>query len=61
MSRTDDSSNKERQVQDMGDKDVIYKPLLDNIDTETLMNVDDCEIDTGSRDGLHGVNQEDPS
>ena len=31
MSRTDDSSNKERDVQDMGDKNIMYEPLLGDI------------------------------
>ena len=53
------SCNKEREVQDMGDENIMYEPLLDNINTETLINEDDFEIDMGSRDGLHGV-KEDP-
>ena len=44
----------------MGDEDIMYKSLLDYIEAETLMNEDDFEIDTGSRDGLQGVKQEDP-
>ena len=44
----------------MGEEEIKYEPLLDNIDTETLMKDDDFEIDTGSRDGLHGVKLEDP-
>ena len=31
------------------------------IDLETLMDEDDFEIDTGSRSGLQGVEQEDPA
>ena len=57
VSRTDDSSNKEREVQDMGDEDIPYKLLLDNIDVEMLMNEDDFEIGTRSRDGLKGTEQ----
>ena len=60
VSRIDDSSNKEREVQDVGDKDKMYELLLDDIDAETLMNEDDFEIDTGSRDVVQGVKQEDP-
>ena len=37
-SRTDDSSNMEREVQDVGDEDIMYEPLLDDIDAEALMN-----------------------
>ena len=44
----------------MGDEDIMCELLLDDIDEETLMNEDDFEIDTGSRDGLQGVKQEDP-
>ena len=44
----------------MGDEDIMYEPLLDDIDVEMLMNEDDFEIDTGSQDGLQGVKQEDP-
>ena len=57
VNRTDGSSNKasnkEREVQDVGDEDIKYEPLLDDFNEETLMNEDDFEIDTGSRDGLH--------
>ena len=60
MGRTDDSSNKEREVQDVGDKDIMHELLLDDIDMVMLMNEGDIEIDTGSWDGLHGVKQEDP-
>ena len=38
----------------------MYEPLLDNIDTEMLINEDNFEVDTGSRDRLQGVKQEDP-
>ena len=31
VSRTNDSSNKERKVQDMRDKNIVYEPLVDNI------------------------------
>ena len=48
VSRTDKSSNKKREVQDVGDEDIMYEPLLDNIDAETLMNGDDFKIDMGS-------------
>ena len=47
-SRTDDSSNKERKVQDEGGKDILYEPLLDDINVETLMNEGTFEIDMGS-------------
>ena len=59
VSRTDNSSNKEREVQDVGEEDIMYEPLSDDIDAETLMNEDDFEIDTGSRDGLQVIKQED--
>ena len=59
MSRTNDTSNKERKVQDVRDEDVVYKPLLDNIDGEKLINEDNFETYMGSRDGVQGVNQED--
>ena len=55
MSRTNNTSNKEREVQDVGDEDILYKPLLNDIDVETLMNEDYFEIDTGSQDGLQGI------
>ena len=42
----------------MGDEDIMYKPLLDDINADTLMNEDDFEIDMGSRNGLQGVKQE---
>ena len=32
VSRTDDSCNKEREVQDVGDEDIMYEPLLDDIE-----------------------------
>ena len=62
MSRTDDSSNKERElyIQDVGDKDIMHEPLVDDIGAKTLTNKGDFEIDTGSRDVLQGVKQEDP-
>ena len=31
VSKTNGSSNKERKVQDVGDEDIMYGPLLDNI------------------------------
>ena len=34
VSRTNDSSNKEREVQDVGDEDIMYEPLLDDINAE---------------------------
>ena len=43
----------------MGDEDIMYELLLDDI-AETLMNEGDFEIDKGSRDGPHSVKQEDP-
>ena len=39
----------------------MFKPLLDDIAVETLMDEDDFEIDRGSRDGLQGVEQEGPA
>ena len=60
VGRTDNSSNKENEVQDVGDEDIMHELLLDDIDVVMLMNEDNFEIDTGSRDGLHGVKQEDP-
>ena len=39
----------------------MYEPLLDNTYVETLMDEDDFEIDTGSRDRLQGIKQEDPT
>ena len=47
----------------MGDEDIMYKPLLDDIHVEAetfIMNEDDFEIDMGSWDGLQGVKQENP-
>ena len=44
MSRTDDSSKKEREVQDMGNEDIMYEPLLDDIDGETLVNEDNFKL-----------------
>ena len=35
-SRNDDSCNKERKAQDVGDEEIMYEPLLDDIDAETL-------------------------
>lgn len=58
---TDDlSCNKEREVQDVGDRDdnIIYKLLLD---VETLMDEDNFEIETESQGRLRGVEQKDPS
>ena len=37
---------------------MMYKPLLDDRDAETLINNTHFEIDTGSQDGLHGVKQD---
>ena len=51
VSRTYNSSNKEWEIQDMGEN-IVYKPLLNNIDVATLMNEGDIEIDTGSWDRL---------
>ena len=59
MTRTNNRSNKERKVQDVGDEDIMYEPLLDDIAAETLMNEADFQIYTGSWDGLQGVKQED--
>ena len=58
-STDDDSSNKEPEVQDVGDEDIMYEPLLDDKDVKMLINEGDFEIDTGSRDGLQDVKQED--
>ena len=60
VNMTDDHSNKEREVQDTGLEDIMYKQLLGDIhvDVETFMDEDDFEIDTGSRDGLQGIDQE---
>ena len=44
----------------MGDEDIMYKPLLDNVDVETLINESDFKIDTGSLDRLQGIEQENP-
>ena len=44
----------------MGDEDIMHGPLLGDVDAETLMIEDNFEIDTGLRDRLHGVKQEDP-
>ena len=41
--------------------DEMYEPLLDDIDVETLMEEDDLEIETGSRDELQGMQQEHPA
>ena len=47
---------------DVGDEDIMYKLLLDNMAMETLMDEDNFEIDMGSRDRLQGVlQQEDPA
>ena len=50
---TDNNSNQEREVQDMGDgdKDAMYEPLLDDINELTLMDDDDFEIEMGSKTG----------
>ena len=60
VSRFNNSSNKEWEIQDMGDEDIMYKPLLDNIDVETLTNESDFEIDTASPDRLQVIKQENP-
>ena len=44
-------------INDLGGEDIMYEPLLDNTDVETIMNEDDFEIDMGSRNGLQGVEQ----
>ena len=44
---------------DVGDEELMYEPLLDNIGEETLMNEDNFEIDTGSCNRLQGLKQED--
>ena len=36
-SRYDDSCNKERKEQVVGDEDIMYKLLIDDTDAETLM------------------------
>ena len=51
VSTNDDNSNEERVVQDVGGEDIMYEPLLDVVDVETLMDGDYFEIDMGSRDG----------
>ena len=43
-SRTNNSSNKEREVQGGEDKDIQHKLLLDNIDVEKWMNEDDLKL-----------------
>ena len=43
----------------MGDEDILYELLLNDIDVETLMDEDNFEIDMRSRDRLQGVEQED--
>lgn len=48
VSRNDNNSTKEKEGQDVGDENVMYKPLLDDANAETLMNEDGFEIDTGS-------------
>ena len=50
VSMTNNNSDREREVQDVGDKDedVMHEPLLDDIGVETLMNEDDFEFETGS-------------
>ena len=44
----------------MGDKDIMYEPLLDDtcIIAETLLNEDDFEIDMGSWDRLQDIKQD---
>ena len=59
VSMTDNNSDREREVQYTGDKDEMYEPLLDDIDVETLMAEGDFEVETGSREELRGVEQED--
>ena len=34
VSSTDNISNKKREVQDVGDEDIMYKPLLDAIEMQ---------------------------
>ena len=38
---TDDNSNKEKEVQDVGDEDIMYEPLLRYMNVETLMDEDE--------------------
>ena len=45
----------------MEDEDEMYEPLLNDIDMETLIEEDDLEIETGSRDEPRGVQQEHPA
>ena len=47
----------EHDLQDAGEEDIMFKPLLDDINVEMLMDEDDFEIDRGSRDGLQGIEQ----
>ena len=54
----DDNSNKERKVQDVGDEDVMYKPLLNDIDVETLKMI--LKLTRGHETGcIQGMEQED--
>ena len=46
---------------DMRDKDIMYEPLLDDKNVETLMDEDDFEFYMGSSNGLQGVEEEDPA
>ena len=48
VSTMDDNSDRESEVQDIGDEHVMYEPLLDDIDMETLMQEADFEVETGS-------------
>ena len=41
------NGNKEREVQDVGDENIMYEPLLDDIDADTFMDEDDFEIEMG--------------
>ena len=54
MSRANDNSNKEKELQDVGDEGIMYEPLLDDIhvDAKTIL-----KIDMESRDGLQDVKQ----
>ena len=56
---TNDNSHKQWEVQDMGEQDVrnrdkhiMHEPLLDDLDIKMLMDEDNFEIETGSRDRL---------
>ena len=53
VSMTDDNSDREVQV--IGDEDVMYEPLIDDIGVKMLMEEADFEVETDSRDKLQGV------